>query len=90
MGKGKSNGLTEWRRRWLGCRLGASGLSAMRSVGRFLANPSRSVGGGGGPEEVTGSRRVWLAAVGFCRHAAERNKGSLQYYYYYYYFLCVL
>jgi len=48
-----------------------SGLSAMRSVDIFSQILLAAVVGGwrGGLGEVTGSRRVWLAAVGFCRHA---------------------
>lgn len=48
-----------------------SGLSAMRSVDIFSRILLTALVGGwrGGLGEVTGSRRVWLAAVGFCRHA---------------------
>jgi len=52
-----------------------SGLSAMRSVDIFSRILLAAVVGGwrGGLGEVTGSRRVWLAAVGFCRHAECRE-----------------
>lgn len=47
-----------------------SGLSAIRSVDIFSRILLAAVvGGWRGLGEVTGSRRVWLAAVGFCRHA---------------------